>query len=59
MHADMQRSRVVIVGGGLAGLAAARGLRSAAVDVSLVDRSDHPLCRLALSTLNFETVPAR
>jgi len=59
MHADMQRSRVVIVGGGLAGLAAARGLRSAALDVSLVDRSNHPLCRVALSAPSRKTLPAR
>jgi NADH dehydrogenase len=34
---------VVIVGGGFAGLAAARGLRNAAVEVTLVDRQNHHL----------------
>lgn len=37
------RHRVAIVGGGFAGLAAARGLRRADVDVVLVDRSNHHL----------------
>lgn len=37
------RPRVVIVGGGFAGLAAARGLRSLDADVILVDRSNHHL----------------
>ena len=37
------RRRVVIVGGGFAGLAAARGLRDADVDVTLVDRMNHHL----------------
>src|SRR5215470_3535749 len=34
---------VVIVGGGFAGLAAARALRNAPVDVTLIDRSNHYL----------------
>src|SRR5215472_5906942 len=34
---------VVIVGGGFAGLAAARSLRSAPVQVDLIDRSNHHL----------------
>ncbi|MGI8447797.1 MAG: FAD-dependent oxidoreductase, partial [Streptosporangiaceae bacterium] len=32
------RPRVVIVGAGFAGLAAARGLRRAAVDITVVDQ---------------------
>src|SRR5262245_55399875 len=36
-----QRKRVVIVGGGFAGLAAARALRHADVDVFLIDRRNH------------------
>jgi NADH:quinone reductase (non-electrogenic) len=37
------RRRVVIVGGGFGGLAAARKLRHADVDVTLVDRMNHHL----------------
>ena len=37
------RSRVVIVGGGFGGLYAARGLRKADVDITLVDRRNHHL----------------
>jgi NADH dehydrogenase len=36
-----QRPRVVILGAGFAGLAAARGLRRAPVDVVIVDRANH------------------
>ncbi len=46
MPADTPRSgrrRVVIVGGGFGGLAAARRLRHADVDVTLVDRRNHHL----------------
>src|SRR6201990_2342027 len=35
------RKRIVIVGGGFAGLAAARGLRSADAEVVLIDRRNH------------------
>ncbi len=35
------RKRVVIIGGGFGGIAAARALRHAPVDVTLVDRSNH------------------
>jgi len=38
-----RRPRVVIVGGGFGGLAAARRLRHAKVDVTLVDRTNHHL----------------
>jgi NADH dehydrogenase len=40
---DSRRRRVVIVGGGFGGLAAARRLRHADVDVTLVDRMNHHL----------------
>lgn len=39
----MSRPQVVIVGGGFAGIAAARRLRGAPVDVTLVDRNNHHL----------------
>ncbi|MEP7064589.1 MAG: NAD(P)/FAD-dependent oxidoreductase [Gemmatimonadota bacterium] len=39
----MTRPQVVIIGGGFAGLTAARGLRKADVDVTLVDRTNHHL----------------
>ena len=38
-----RRPRIVIVGGGFAGLEAARGLRRSPVDVTLVDRTNHYL----------------
>ena len=37
------RRRVVIVGGGFGGLAAARRLRRADVDVTVIDRKNHHL----------------
>lgn len=37
----MQRARVVIVGAGFAGLEAARSLRSAPADITLIDRRNH------------------
>src|SRR5262249_56308240 len=37
------RRRVVIIGGGFAGLFAARALRRAPVDVTLLDRAEHHL----------------
>ena len=37
----MTRPRVVILGGGFGGLAAARALRTAPVDVTVIDRSNH------------------
>src|ERR671912_637708 len=39
----MARRRVVIVGGGFAGLNAARALRKLPVDITLVDRTNHHL----------------
>ena len=39
----MTKPRVVIIGGGFAGLTAARGLREADVEVTLVDRTNHHL----------------
>ncbi|MHB1310850.1 MAG: NAD(P)/FAD-dependent oxidoreductase [Gemmatimonadaceae bacterium] len=38
-----RRPRVVIIGGGFGGMHAARALRTAAVDVTLVDRTNHHL----------------
>lgn len=37
------RPHVVIIGGGFAGIHAARGLRSAPVDITLIDRANHHL----------------
>ncbi|MDX2192904.1 MAG: NAD(P)/FAD-dependent oxidoreductase [Gemmatimonadales bacterium] len=39
----MSRPRVVIIGGGFAGLYAARGLQDAAVDITVIDRHNHHL----------------
>jgi NADH dehydrogenase len=39
----MRRPRVVIIGGGFGGINAARALRRAPVDITLVDRSNHHL----------------
>lgn len=43
MTTSAARPRVVILGGGFGGLWAARGLASAAVEVTLVDRTNHHL----------------
>jgi Pyridine nucleotide-disulphide oxidoreductase len=40
---DSNRRRVVIIGGGFAGLFAARALRRAPVEVTLIDRAEHHL----------------
>ncbi len=51
------RRRVVIIGGGFGGLYAARALKRAPVDVTLVDRRNHhlfqPLLSWAWSYLTF------
>src|SRR4051812_42597686 len=39
--ANVRRQRIVIVGGGFAGIAAARALKRCAVDVILIDRRNH------------------
>ena len=43
MNDQDKRRRVVIIGGGFAGLFAARALRRAAVQVTLIDRAEHHL----------------
>jgi NADH dehydrogenase len=43
MNDQDNRRRVVIIGGGFAGLFAARGLRRAPVEVTLLDRAEHHL----------------
>ena len=35
------RSRVIVIGGGFAGLSVVRGLRHAPVDLLLIDRANH------------------
>lgn len=40
---NLDRPHVVIIGGGFAGLAAARALRRAPVTVTLIDRTNHHL----------------
>lgn len=39
----MPKARVIIVGGGFGGLAAARALRNAPADIHLIDRTNHHL----------------
>src|SRR3982751_6379413 len=39
----MEKQRVVVIGGGFAGLWAVRHLARAPVDITLIDRSNHPL----------------
>ena len=60
------RPHVVIIGGGFAGLSAARGLEKAAVRVTLIDRTNHHLFQpllyqVAMAVLNPAdiTVPIR
>jgi NADH:ubiquinone reductase (H+-translocating) len=43
MEADAKRPRVVIVGAGFGGLAAARGLAGCGADILLIDRANHHL----------------
>src|SRR5262249_60554035 len=57
------RKRVVIIGGGFAGLAAARALRHADVDVFLLDRRNHHifqplLYQVATAVLSPAEIPA-
>ena len=66
VQAPRERPRVVIVGGGFAGLSAARVLKQAPVDVLLLDRTNHHLfqpllCQVATSVLAATdiTVPIR
>src|SRR6476619_6970669 len=40
-HGNRQRRRVLILGGGFAGIGAARKLKDADVDVVLIDRNDY------------------
>src|SRR5215471_16163653 len=42
-----ERKRVIIIGAGFAGIAAARALRHADVDVVLIDRRNHHIARMA------------
>src|SRR3954449_9674195 len=42
-ESDSQRHRVVIIGAGFGGLFAARSLRRAPVDVTVIDRTNHHL----------------
>ena len=46
-----RRHRVVIVGGGFGGLQAAKALRRAAVDVTVIDRTNHHLVQPLLHQL--------
>ncbi len=57
MHATDPRPHVVIVGGGFAGLSAARGLAKADVRITLIDRTNHHLFQpllyqVAMAVLN-------
>ncbi|SIO59001.1 Pyridine nucleotide-disulphide oxidoreductase [Singulisphaera sp. GP187] len=54
-HRAAGRSKVVIVGGGFAGLRVAKSLRSSAVRVTLLDRLDdhHPWVRRAVPPARF------
>ena len=43
MPEPAKRPHLVVIGGGFAGLWAVRALKSAAVDITLIDRSNHHL----------------
>ncbi|MBC7842239.1 MAG: NAD(P)/FAD-dependent oxidoreductase [Gemmatimonadaceae bacterium] len=65
-HASDPRPHVVIIGGGFAGLSAARALRAADVRITLIDRTNHHLFQpllyqVAMAVLNPAdiTVPIR
>jgi len=66
MHAADPRPHVVIIGGGFAGMSAARGLAKANVRITLIDRTNHHLFQpllyqVAMAVLNPAdiTVPIR
>jgi NADH dehydrogenase len=63
MTPDQDRPHVVIVGGGFGGLTAARALRRADVDVTVIDRNNHHtfqplLYQVATATLNPSDITA-
>ena len=41
MKISASRPKVVIIGGGFGGLAAARALKNVPVDITLIDRTNH------------------
>src|SRR5262244_2561097 len=43
MERSMSKPKIIIVGGGFAGLAAAKALRSAPAEITLIDRTNHHL----------------
>ncbi|MFM2222208.1 MAG: hypothetical protein RLZZ78_465 [Armatimonadota bacterium] len=43
MNSPANRPKVIIIGGGFGGLAAARALKNAPVDITLIDRTNHHL----------------
>jgi NADH dehydrogenase len=56
--AQGRRHRVAIVGGGFSGLFAARPLRRAEVEVTVVDRTNHHLFQPLLYQVATEVLPA-
>ena len=63
MAPSSSRPHVVIIGGGFGGLTAARTLRRAPVDVTLIDRNNHHtfqplLYQVATATLNPSDITA-
>jgi NADH dehydrogenase len=49
----MNKKKIVLIGGGFGGLALAKGLRNAAVDITLIDRSNHHLFQPLLYQVAF------